>query len=545
MDLVKLLPERPTMSNEELDAWLRSHGGRGREVLTYRKVKVRNPLTEQLEPVARCNCSACGAEWLANVYGYNGTYPEFENHDGIMLNGRSTTCPECGANVEAAYYTRLKKHPIVSTSYPWEIVNREGNIMFICWAIMYEIDEYGPLLYPEKRNAYVLDTSGHWHRFTAMERSGWSSMSKMEYMGEWYKTSKFTVADGGWSKVLPHDPEIYEGTALENAKLEKLEATNTEADLLLYARLYLRHPTAENITMNSPQLMAAALRYAKNVTGLDWINWDARKPHEMLYMEKPDYRRATTLSFDDARAVMDQQKAVAACAIWGAPKGYAENMGEHGIAFAFSAYKNKDLRRWSLVRMWNYVLKVAETMPKKYRAVEKAADLCVDYWKDAKRAKFDLANPVVMFPKDVKKAQARAVMAIEYTEQEKYKAKFTAMYKKLAPLQWESGDLLITPAQNEGQLIQEGKVLGHCVGGYADAHCSGNSIFFVRHKAEPDLPFFTLQLNTKTGKVIQNRGKENCERTKEVQEFEKQWLTVIVSPWIQKKANAAKNTARK
>ena len=140
MDLVKLLPERPAMSNEELDAWLRSHGGRGREVLTYRKVKVRNPLTDQLEPVARCNCSACGAEWLANVYGYNGTYPEFENHDGIQLNGRNTTCPECGEKVEAAYYTRLRKHPIVSTSYPWEIVNREGNIMFICWAIMYEID---------------------------------------------------------------------------------------------------------------------------------------------------------------------------------------------------------------------------------------------------------------------------------------------------------------------------------------------------------------------------------------------------------------------
>ena len=539
MDLVKLLPNRPAMSNEELNAWLLNHGGRGREVLTYRKDKIRNPLTEQLEPVARCNCSVCGSEWLTNVYGYNGTYPEFENHDGIQLNGRNTTCPECGAAVEAVYYTRLKKYPVKSTAYPWEIINRDGNIMFICWAIIYEIDEYGPAIWPEKRNAYVLDTAGHWHRFTGMQRMGWCSCAPMEYTGQWYETDKFSVTDGNFQRILPHDPAVYEGTALENAKLEKLEAANTGADLLLYARLYLRHPTAENITMNSPQLMTAAMRYTKNVTGLDWINWAARKPHEMLYMEKPDYRRATTLSLDAACAVLDQQKAVAACTIWGAPKEYAETLGEHGIAFAFSAYKNKDLRRWSLVRMWNYVLKVAATLPKKYRAVEEAASLCVDYWKDAKRAKFDLASSVVMFPKNVKEAQARAVMAIKYTEQEKYKAKFAAQAKKLAPLQWDNGSLLITPAQNESQLIQEGKVLGHCVGGYADAHCSGSSIFFVRQTIAPDLPFFTLQLNTKTGKVLQNRGKENCERTPEVRAFEEQWLAVIVAPWIQKKTKAA------
>lgn len=543
MDLVKLLPDRPAMSDTSLSAWLMDHGGRGREVLTYRKDKIRNPLTEQLEPVARCTCSVCDSEWLTNVYGYNGTYPEFENHDGIQINGRNTTCPECGAAVEAVYYTRLKKYPIKSTAYPWEIINKDGNVMFICWAIIYEIDEYGPALWPEKRNAYVLDTAGRWHRFTGMQRTGWSSMCPMEYTGSWHETDKFSVTDGNFRRILPHDPAVYEGTALENAKLEKLEAANTGADLLLYARLYLRHPTAENITMNSPQLMAAALRYTKNVTGLDWINWGAKKPHEMLYMEKPDYRQTTTLSLDAACTVMDQQKAIAACLLWGAPKEYAKTLGEEGTAFAFAQRKDKDLRRWSLVRPWNYVLKVAATMPKQHRAIEDAAALCADYWKDTKRAQFDIENPVVMFPKDIKQAQTRAVAAIKYAEQEKYKAKFAAQAKKLAPLQWENGGLLITPAQNESQLIAEGKILGHCVGGYAHAHCSGNSIFFVRHTDAPDLPFFTLQLDTKTGRVIQNRGKGNCERTQEVRDFEEQWLVIIVAPWIQKKTKAAKPAA--
>ena len=57
MDLVKLLPDRPAMDNGGLSAWLMEHGGRGREVLTYRKDKIRNPLTEQLEPVDHFQCA--------------------------------------------------------------------------------------------------------------------------------------------------------------------------------------------------------------------------------------------------------------------------------------------------------------------------------------------------------------------------------------------------------------------------------------------------------------------------------------------------------
>ena len=545
MDLVKLLPDRPTMSDTSLSAWLMDHGGRGREVLTYRKEKIRNPLTEQLEPVARCTCSACGGEWLTNVYGYNGTYPEFENHDGICLNGHATTCPECGAKVEAAYYTRLKKHPIKSTAYPWEVINIGGNIAFICWAIIYEIDEYGPALYPEKRNAYVLDTAGHWHRFTAMQRMGWSSMSGMEYTGHWYKMDKFSVTDGGWSKVLPHDPAVYEGTALENAKLEKLEATGAVIDLLLYARTYTRHKAIENITQNTPMLAAAAMQYIKGPMGLDWINWKTARPHEMLYMDKQEYKAVAGLSEPESREIIARQHAVAICKAWGAPKEYAGKLGAAGIGFAIDQKKNETLHRWGLVATWNYICKQAAAMadqPKRDR-LQDAISLCVDYWADMEKAGLDTESRVVVFPSNVRTAHARAVQAIKYAQDEKLRKAFAKQAERLAPLQWEHGDLLITPAQNEGQLIAEGKILGHCVGGYGESHCKGKSIFFIRHTDAPDLPFYTLQLNTKTGVVLQNRGERNRDRTQEVRDFEEQWLAVIVTPWIQKKTKTAKPAA--
>lgn len=541
MNLKDLLPKRPAMDDGELNEWLFEHGGRGREVLTYRKVKIRNPLTEILEPFAECTCSVCDAKWHTQVYGYNGSYPEFENHDGIQVNGKMTTCPECGAIVEAAYYTRLRRHPIKSTLYPWEIVKKEGCIMFICWAVIHEIDDEGSYIYPEARNAYVLDCTGKWHRFTAMERSGWSSMSKMEYTGNWNEMSKFSVADGNFRNILPHEENLYMGTRLENAKLELLEKCHGGGDLLMYARIYARHPTIENITMNSPLIMTALLLETYNVKGMDWLNWRTAKPHEMLYMEKPEFTATKEMNLYDAARLCKRQRAVAACVKWGVSKTYADTLGEAGTVFANNP-KNRHMMPWGLVRTWNYILKINEKYKKESRrdTLSDTITLCEDYWQDMRRAGLDVTSSMVVFPKDIKEAHARAIVAIKYSEHEHLKAKFVTQGKKLQPLRWEHFGLMIFPAMSESELIAEGKVLEHCVGGYGEDHCIGNSIFFIRKAEAPDIPFFTLQLNTKTGAVLQNHGKKNCSRTPQVIEFEKLWLKEIVVPWIENNTKASK-----
>ena len=160
---------------------------------------------------------------------------------------------------------------------------------------------------------------------------------------------------------------------------------------------------------------------------------------------------------------------------------------------------------------------------------------CVDYWKDAERAGLDLKSEVVAFPHSVTEAQARATAAIRYKEDAALRGKFEKMAKRLQALRWEYMGLIITPAESEEQLILEGKALGHCVGGYGKAHCSGESIFFIRHTESPGESYFTLQLDTATGKVLQNRGRHNCARTPEVEAFEQAWLCQVVKPWLDHK----------
>lgn len=62
--------------------------------------------------------------------------------------------------------------------------------------------------------------------------------------------------------------------------------------------------------------------------------------------------------------------------------------------------------------------------------------------------------------------------------------------------------------KHEYDIITEGKVLCHCVGGYANSHAHGRTtILFLRHKDTPDFPFYTIEVNN--GCLIQIHGAYN------------------------------------
>lgn len=247
-------------------------------------------------------------------------------------------------------------------------------------------------------------------------------MCRMEYVDTWRETERFEVVDGNFAYLLPHAPDVYEGTPLENAKLEKLEglrAQRNTADLLQYAWIYLRHPVIENIANTAPKLCACLLESAQtrngsmSVAGLDWLDWTAKKPHEIMRMSKPEYTAAAKLT--DPDEIVEQvryQRAVAICLKYGAPRSYADVLGYAGTYWAENNAKLWLLQKYGIVRTWNYIEKQGSTR------------LCMDYWTDAVSAGFDLDDEAVAFPHDVKAAQARATAAIKYETKKELREKF-------------------------------------------------------------------------------------------------------------------------
>ena len=174
-----------------------------------------------------------------------------------------------------------------------------------------------------------------------------------------------------------------------------------------------------------------------------------------------------------------------------------------------------------------------------------------------------LEEPVDIFPSDIKwahdgvlkryNAERERIRKIEEKERaerlkkekEERKAKFKSRYELLCKFAYESEGLIIIPCETEDELKKEGSALSHCVYTYKESHAEGRTaIFFIRHKEEPDKPYFTLELDEKKLAVKQNRGKCNCDRTEEVIIFEKHWLEFIKNVMKKEKQNGKSNRSK-
>lgn len=81
----------------------------------------------------------------------------------------------------------------------------------------------------------------------------------------------------------------------------------------------------------------------------------------------------------------------------------------------------------------------------------------------------------------------------EKAEAEKYTAE--VLPKLEAKYAWECGEYAITVPITKQEIVDEGRVLQHCVGGYADRHMQGKTvILFMRKKAQPGEPWLTIEM---------------------------------------------------
>lgn len=165
------------------------------------------------------------------------------------------------------------------------------------------------------------------------------------------------------------------------------------------------------------------------------------------------------------------------------------------------------------------------------------AELYRDYLDASRTAGWDLADPAVLWPKNLEAAHDRAAEAARIRVRKENKVLFRERYKALSRFTARFDGILIRPCRSQEELTNEGKALDHCVAGYAGKVARGETaIFFLRREAAPDKPWYTLELDEKTLTVRQNRGFQNCARTAEVDAFERKWVA-----WLQAGAKRDKN----
>ena len=253
-----------------------------------------------------------------------------------------------------------------------------------------------------------------------------------------------------------------------------------------------------------------------------YADWKKKKPHEILHLEKEEYRMLTGEQFEVINYYLSIKDDYG---VRLSPE-LLEKAKRIGVMKCREITKDREHygRTVSPVRIINYCDKQLPDGEKRNKF--QSSDL-LDYWRFLHEinGRFDDS---LLFPSDFWKLHDRYSELVTAKKNAGQDEGIRAQAAKMScySYQDEETGLMIRPAESTLELTREGRDLGHCVGSYARRVSRGETtIFFIRKIETPDVSYYTLEF--RDGKVIQNRGYENDPRTPDVEEFEKKWLAFV------------------
>lgn len=375
-------------------------------------------------------------------------------------------------------------------------------------------------------------------------------MSSIGFFGRWRQVKR---CDDRWGKTVRKDwfrrPEKFDGTTIEHSGLDLyLKAAEDGGRPVTYLRLWQKHRNLENLIVQGCGGMVAKAIAAETErhyytpvysVKLEWIKWQEKRPAKMLGLNKQEFSVCV-----QERWTQDD------LARYKMVRGYepVKLPEDWRLIKKQTIYSLEKLCRetWlspsavggCIEKAWRGNLSIMRCLRYLERQKSDVVTL-MDYWRMANRAGLDIWDEHVKLPKNLKHEHDRLMEAERIEKNEEEKRKKLAEIKKrrpefekvVAPLEawaWEDAGICIRPVHTEEELMDEGSALQHCVGDYGPTVAKGEScIFFIRCAEEPDKPWFTLQVELKTLKEIQNHGLWNRGATKEVQKFVNRWLAHV------------------
>ena len=137
-----------------------------------------------------------------------------------------------------------------------------------------------------------------------------------------------------------------------------------------------------------------------------------------------------------------------------------------------------------------------------------------DYLSMKEELGYDMTDSIILHPKNLKAEHDKAVIERNEAAAKRREEKANEMYKGISArfkrankvYYYASGKLFVRPAKNAAEIIEEGRILHHCVGGdgYLEAHAKKESIILFLRKKE-NTPYITIEMEP-TGEIVQWYG---------------------------------------
>ena len=505
---------------------------------------------------AECRCTACGEDFYTGWM--DGKIAITMMEDGNTLEGwtkgddyetalfgegQEMPCPRCGTQARV-----IKRRDIRGRTYRTriaELTNVEDTTVIIYWFAARYLGKYGfstVEFCPDQ--AVAISPSGK------LVRLGWNSYWAKRAQ---FKDPEFVPFHGGgdyWNKYtgayLFAAAGDMAGKTGEKTGIDSYFAGNDVSRAASYLKIWQKYPTIEALVKTGGAAMAADYVIEKSrwseSTNTMALNLKERKPHRIAGLGKSEYRFVMKEGWK--LSLLAQFHAYRN--VW--PKTTVEEFNEW--AHFLNSHKIEEFRQYypdGLGRMCRYIEKAGDQVNAGYY---------LDYRRmlTSVRTLSGITRPMTQeekFPPDLIEAHDRVLNA-EIAIRNEQKAKgtpeqiktFASLKKKYAPVEWKCGEFCIVIPESPADLVREGTILHHCVGGYAASHCDGRMIFFVRHAKRPERSWYTLNEDvTGTGvRRIQLHGYKNemvkgktIKIPKEVTDFVQRWEKEILAPYLKNK----------
>lgn len=430
----------------------------------------------------------------------------FREHHGDYV-----TCPRCGRTVQLIALGRMRSFATLKQTNRMVIcrVGPNGSLLLTAgWGTKkYSWHDLQPTVdFVEKARICLLPGKRmEWRK--AREWNGWMYRTANWYREDYVKepfTPYMYQSDGSYFFLCPE--RVLE-TDMRYATLWDWCSEETQVDLMednirnpvrqvvKYLSAYSQYPAME---------MAEKIGFHDAVSDLVLIN---RKNHRYLDWNANSLQGFMRLPKPEARKLVKSGCGLVELKIYRETKknGTIHSMDDFtGLLGEIGGAGNMPLLS-ECARKCGVDLKKAAAYVKKQE--KKSLYETMTFWRDylqmAAQLEYDLTRPDVLMPKNLKERHDAAAATIKAEKDAREQEAYRKRKKNLKKLyEFELDGLMIQVPESAQEIVDEGKALKHCVGGYAARHIQGKlDILFLRSAEEPDKPMVTIEMEARTFEV--------------------------------------------
>ena len=312
--------------------------------------------------------------------------------------------------------------------------------------------------------------------------------------------------------IMSETYEEMKGTIFQYSALKEY-AREEEINPIDYFERYLHTPQIEMLVkLGLTKVVSQLMKYRYGIVANEY----ARRPDEFLGIRKERVKQLIASKGDiELLEVMQMEKRMQQ--IWTSEQ--IEQLAETGL-------KRGQIERateyMSVQQLLNRIRKYAGCefgTRCGYATVQirGIATTYTDYLSMRIELGYDLKNTVYQQPRSLRDAHAKMVMEMDKEKVDErlreVKVKYSNIrhnYRKLRKKYlYEDESYIIRPARSAEEIVMEGRILHHCVGGdnYLKKHSDGTSyILMLRRKSEQETPYITVEIDGDRPRIMQWYG---------------------------------------